>query len=43
VRYTGDDVRFAVRAVIKLPTDPGLAHGDRMGGAQLPRSRSPER
>ncbi len=37
VRYTGDDVRFAVkRAVIKLPTDPGLAHGDRMGGAQFP-------
>ena len=33
VRYTGDDVRFAVkRKSISFPHDPGLRHGDRLSG-----------
>jgi len=37
VRYTGDDVRFAVKhKSIPFPQDPGLCHGDKLSGDLFP-------
>ena len=44
LRYTGDDVRFAVkRKSISFPQDPGLRHGDRMSGELFPLAVDPRR
>ena len=44
VRYTGDDVRFAVkRKSIPFPYDPGLRHGDRLSGDLFPIAAEPRK
>jgi ectoine hydroxylase-related dioxygenase (phytanoyl-CoA dioxygenase family) len=44
VRYTGDDVRFAVkRKSIPFPHDPGLRHGDKLSGDLFPIAAEPRK